>query len=96
MKSCSEIPADGLLTMPITLTVPLDLPNVRVLTQRMLEEGAVLIEVESTLRTTPCHRCGRMIDRFHRFDRSIRLRHLPVFGRHGVVEIRPKRNPDDL
>ncbi len=82
--------------MPITLTVPLDLPNVRVLTQRMLEEGTVLIEVESTLRTTPCHRCGRMIDRFHRFDRSIRLRHLPVFGRHGVVEIRPKRNPDDL
>ena len=96
MKSCSEIPADGLLTMPITLTVPLDLPDVRVLTQRMLEEGTVLIEVESTLRTSPCHRCGRMIDRFHRFDRSIRLRHLPVFGRHGVVEIRPKRDPDVL
>lgn len=61
----------------------------------MLEEGTVLIEVESTLRTTPCHRCGRMIDRFHGFDRPI-MRHLPVFGRHGVVEIRPKRDPDVL
>ena len=77
--------------MPITLTVPLDLPDVRVLANRMLADGTVLIEVESTLQTTQCHRCGRMIDRFHGFDRPIRLRHLPVFGRHVVVEIRPKR-----
>ena len=77
--------------MPITLTVPLDLPDVRVLTHRMLENGTVLIEVESTLRTTRCHRCGRDIDRFHGFDRPIRLRHLPVFGRAMLIEIGPKR-----
>lgn len=77
--------------MPITLTVPLDLPDVRVLANRMLEDGPVLIEVESTLQTAQCHRCGREIDRFHGFDRPLRLRHLPVFGRHVVVEIRPKR-----
>jgi transposase len=77
--------------MLITLAVPLDWPDVRVLGNRMLEDGTVLIEVESTLRTAQCHRCGRMIDRFHGFDRPIRLRHLPVFGRHVVVEIRPKR-----
>jgi transposase len=77
--------------MPITLAVPLDLPDVRVLANRMLEDGTVLIEVESTVQTAQCHRCGRMIDRFHGFDRPIRLRHLPVFGRHVVVEIRPKR-----
>jgi len=77
--------------MPITLAVPLDLPDVRVLANRMLEDGTVLIEVENTVQTAQCHRCGRMIDRFHGFDRPIRLRHLPVFGRHVVVEIRPKR-----
>ena len=77
--------------MPITLTVPLDLPDVRVLSHRMLEGGTVLIEVESTLQTARCHRCGREIDWFHGFDRPIRLRHLPVFGRDVVVEIRPKR-----
>ena len=92
MERWSGIPADGLLTMPITLAVPLDLPDVRVLSNRMLEEGTVLIEVESTLRTTQCHRCGRDINRFHGFDRPIRLRHLPVFGRHVVIEIRPKRH----
>lgn len=77
--------------MLISLTVPLDLPDVRVLANRMLEDGTVLIEVESTLQSTPCHHCGRIIDRFHGFDRPIRLRHLPVFGRQVVVEIRPKR-----
>ncbi len=59
--------------MPMTLAVPLDLPDVRVLAHRMLEDGGVLIEVESTLQTTRCHRCGREIDRFHGFDRPIRL-----------------------
>lgn len=58
--------------MSITLTVPLDLPDVGVLANRMLEDGTVLIEVESTLQTTQCHRCGRMTDRFHGFDRPIR------------------------
>ncbi len=77
--------------MPMTLTVPLDLPDVRVLANRMLENGTVWIEVESTVRTTQCHRCGRDIERFHGFDRPIRLRHLPVFGRQVMVEIRPKR-----
>ena len=59
--------------------------------RRMLEEGTVLIEVESTLHTTPCHRCGREIDRFHGFDRPIRLRHLPVFKQRMILETRPKR-----
>ena len=56
----------GVLTMPMTLTVPVNLPDVRVLAHRMLEDGTVLIEVESTLQSTPCHHCGRIIDRFHR------------------------------
>ena len=77
--------------MPITLAVPLDLPDVWVLAHRMLEEDTAWIEVESTWRTTQCHHCGRKIDRFHGFDRPIRLRHLPVFGRWVVIEIRPKR-----
>ena len=78
--------------MPITLTIPLDLPDVRVLANRMLADGAVLIEVESTLPTAQCHRGGREIDRFHGFDRPIRWRPLPVFGRRVFVESRPKRD----
>ncbi len=77
--------------MPITIALPLDVPEVRVLASRMLEDGTLLIEVESTLRTARCHRCGCEIDWFHGFDRPIRLRHLPVFGRKVVIEIEPQR-----
>ena len=72
--------------MPMTISLPLDLPDVRV-----LEDATVWIEVESTLRTAQCHRCSREIDRFHEVDRPIPLRHLPVFGRAVLIEIRPKR-----
>src|SRR5512135_2308583 len=77
--------------MPVTITLPLDLPEVRVLASQVLEDATLLIQVESTRQTAPCHRCGREIDRFHGFDRPIRLRHLPVFGRMVFIEIRPKR-----
>ena len=77
--------------MPITISLPLDLPDVRVLATPVLQDATLLIEVESTLGTAQCHCCGREIDRFHGFDRPIRLRHLPVFGREVLIEIRPKR-----
>jgi transposase len=77
--------------MPITITLPLDLPDVRVLASRVLADATLLIEVESTRQTAPCHRCSREIDRFHGVDQPIRLRHLPVFGREVFIEIRPKR-----
>ena len=77
--------------MPITIALPVDLPDVRVLASRLLEDGTLLIEVESTLPTARCYRCGREMDRFHGYDRPIRLRHLPVFGRTVWIEIRSKR-----
>ena len=91
MESCWEFLLVGPLTMPITLTLPLDIPDVRVLSSRILEDATLLIEVESTLTNVRCTRCGREIDRFHGSDRPIRLRHLPVFGREVFIEIRPKR-----
>lgn len=77
--------------MPITISLPLDLPDVRVLATQVLPDATLLIEVESILRTAQRHCCGQAIDRFHGFDRPIRLRHLPVFGREVLIEIRPKR-----
>ena len=41
----------GVLTMPITISLPLDLPDVRVLATQVLPDATLLIEVESTLRT---------------------------------------------
>jgi transposase len=77
--------------MPITIALPLDIPEIRMLASRLLEDDTLLIEVESTLPTARCYCCGREIDRFHGYDRPIRLRHLPVFGHTVWIEIRPKR-----
>jgi transposase len=78
--------------MPITLALPLDIPEVRVLSSRIEEDDTLLIEVESTLTTAQCHRCGGEIEPLHGVDRPIRLQHhLPVFGRQVFIEIRPKR-----
>ncbi len=70
----------GPLTMPTTIGLLLDLPDVRVLASGELPETTLSIEGESSPRTAPCHRRGQEIDRSHGFDRPLRLRHLPGFG----------------
>ena len=77
--------------MDNSVQIPLDLPDVRVLEVSKTEQGDWLIQVESTLEGTKCHRCGRPISHFHGFDQSIRVRHLPVFGQSVFIEFRPKR-----
>jgi hypothetical protein len=45
------------------ITIPLDLPNVRVIGVEVSERGYV-ISVESTLEGTHCRKCGRNIQTF--------------------------------
>jgi len=77
--------------MSSKISIPLDLPDVRILGTRPDGAETLIIEVESTLTGTICHRCGRHIEQFHGRDRPIRLRHLPAFGRDIKIEISPKR-----
>src|SRR3954470_6715318 len=74
-----------------TISIPLDIPDVRVLRTNLLSTQVLLIEVESTLTTTTCRRCGRTISNFHGFDQPIQLRHLPILGAAVYIRIRPKR-----
>jgi transposase len=71
--------------------VPLNLPDVRVLSTHRTEQGHWLIGVESTLEGTQCRRCGREIHDLHGWDAVVRLRHLPLFDAPVFIEIRPKR-----
>jgi transposase len=73
------------------IQVPLNLPNVLVLSTQRTEQGYWLIRVESTLDGSQCHRCGREIRDFHGLDAAVRLRHLPLFDVPVFVEMRPKR-----
>src|SRR3954454_16840147 len=79
------------MTEQPTISIPLDLPDVRVLGTQVLSPQLLLIEVESTLSSTTCRRCGRTITDFHGFDQPIQLRHLPILGSAVYLRIRPKR-----
>jgi transposase len=73
------------------IQVPLNLPDVRILSTQRTEQGHWLIRVESTLEGTWCRRCGREIHDLHGWDAVVRLRHLPLFEVPVFLEIRPKR-----
>ena len=77
--------------MPVLIQLPLDLPEVEVLSTEFRPDGALLIKVESTRQGACCSRCGREIHHFHGYDRPIQLRHLPLLERQVYLEIRPKR-----
>ena len=73
------------------IKIPLDLPNIRVISTKTNGQGDYVITVESTLDYTNCGRCGRKIEKFHGHDRLIQLRHLPILGREVYIRLRPKR-----
>ena len=73
------------------ISIPLDIPDVRVLQTDLTQANEFILTVESTLTTTTCRRCGRTLTEQHGEDRSRLLRHLPILGRVVYLRIRPKR-----
>jgi transposase len=73
------------------MTIPLDIPDVRVLRTEQTKVGEYIVTVESTITTTPCRRCGRILTDLHGFDDPRQLRHLSIFGAPVYIQIRPKR-----
>jgi transposase len=73
------------------VTVPLGIPDLRVLKTELNGRGELIITVESTKKGTHCHRCGRWISRLHGQEGWVLVRHLPVFGRPSYLRYRPKR-----
>jgi transposase len=73
------------------IQVPLDLPDVHVLSTHRTAQGHWLIRVESTLEGTRCRRCGREIRDPQGVDTVVRLRHLPLFDMSVSIEVRPNR-----
>ena len=77
--------------MTVAITVPLDIPEVEVLSTEITPENQLLIRVESTQKTTACGVCDVDIACTFGHGQEIRLRHLPVFGLETYIVIRPKR-----
>lgn len=73
------------------ISIPLDIPDVRVIQTELTKDGELIVAVESTLTSTHCRRCGRVITTRHGLDQPRLLRHLPILGRVVSIRIRPKR-----
>ena len=73
------------------ISIPLDIPDLRVLQTDITVLGEYILTVESTLTSTTCRRCGREIHDLHGLEQSRLLRHLPILGKPLYLRIRPKR-----
>jgi len=73
------------------ISIPLDIPDVRVLQTEVAKAGELILTIESTLSSTNCRRCGRTITERHGLDEPRLLRHLPILGHVVYLHIRPKR-----
>jgi transposase len=73
------------------VTIPLAIPDVRVVKSEINERGDLLITVESTKAETHCRKCGRVIGRFYGHGDWVTVRYLPVFGRICYLRYRPRR-----
>jgi transposase len=77
--------------MSALIQLPLDIPEVQVLSTECRPDGTLLLQVASPRQGTYCSQCGRESHPFHGYDRPIQLRHLPILGRPVYLEIRSKR-----
>ena len=75
----------------VQITLPLGIPNVRVLEVEANDGGDIVITVESTIEGTQCRKCGQVITKSHGHDEAITLRHLPILERRTYLRLRPKR-----
>jgi transposase len=73
------------------ITIPLDIPDVRVLHTSVSEHGEIIITIESTKAGTQCRKCGKWITKLHGRDEWVTIRHLPAFGRPTYLRYRPNR-----
>jgi transposase len=73
------------------ISIPLDIPDVRVLQTELTKASELILTVESLLSSTTCRRCGRTLTEQHGVDEPRLLRHLPILGQVVYLRIRPKR-----
>lgn len=73
------------------ITIPLGIPDVRMLQTGLNERGEIVITIESTKAGTRCRKCGKWITKLHGRDEWVTIRHLPAFGRATYLRYRPNR-----
>jgi len=73
------------------ISVFLDIPDVEVIGVERSKNGNYHIFVQSTKKGTHCRNCGKLIDKFHGYDKEIVLRHFPILDNKVYIHFKPIR-----
>jgi hypothetical protein len=74
-----------------SFSTDLDIPDICILSTRLIGEQALLLEVESSLASVACDQCRRSISEFDGYDTPRKLRYLTRTGALLYISFRPKR-----
>ncbi len=74
-----------------TIAINLELTDIEIIECNTDEKGNYKIKIKSTKTIGECHKCGCEIDKFHAFDREIKIRHLPILGKECYLYIKLPR-----
>jgi len=74
-----------------SFSIELDIPDISIVSTRLIHEQDLLLEVESKLATVSCDQCRRPIGEFDGYDAPRKLRYLTRTGSLLYISFRPKR-----
>ena len=77
--------------MSAELRIPLDIPDVEIVSTKIMKDGRLIVQVESLVETTRCGICGQEIACRYGHGQERTLRHLPVLNMRTYIKIRPRR-----
>ncbi len=71
--------------------LPLDITNLKIISQSIDAKGNVVLNVESTENKTVCHKCKKYATKRYGYSGIIEVRHTSVFDKPVILKIRPVR-----
>jgi len=73
------------------LTIPLDIDNLKIISQILDSKGSIIITVESTCTKITCHKCGKDATKRCGYGALMEYRYTSVFDTPVILRIKPVR-----
>lgn len=74
-----------------TISIPINLPNIEIISTTILDNGDIIVHVKSTETGTYCKHCGKYITKYHGLNKVVILNNLPAFGNSVYIKFQPVR-----
>ncbi len=69
----------------------LNLPGIKIIKVDESQPNKILVYVETTEKSTPCHVCGKLINKKHGKDKEREVKHLPMIENDVFIIYQPNR-----